>query len=101
LNQHGFSDNPATSLDRLAINPSRYTGGLLQPTVTRYLWKRHHIPTVQIELSAWVRVVDRLPSASNAKNNSAPHFRGDPDRVVRVYNALLQFLQEVLARKVE
>jgi hypothetical protein len=90
--RHGFSFNPDSSLDSLVANHPRYTGGVRQPTITRYVWRRHHTPAVQIELSAWVRIVERLPSASNAQNGSAPHFRGDGARILRVYEALREFI---------
>lgn len=91
----GFTTDPDSSLDRLALNPARYTGGILQPTITRYLWRKHHIPAVQIELSAWVRIVRRLENASNAKSGAAPYFRGDGSRIQRVYEALRTFIEQV------
>ena len=90
--QHGFSADPESSLDRIVMNPSRYTGGMLQPTITRFAWRIHRIPAVQIELSAWVRVVERLPEATNARNGTAPHFRGDGVRIRRAYEALSNFI---------
>ncbi len=92
----GFIADPPSSLDRLVMNPPRYTGGVRQPTITRYVWRQHHIPAVQIELSAWVRVVQRLESASNARNGSAPDFRGDGARIIRVFQALYAFIIETL-----
>jgi hypothetical protein len=97
--EQGFSFESESSLDRLVLNPSRYTGGIRLPTITRYAWRRHHIPAVQLELSAWVRIVERLPNAYNAVNGTAPHFRGDGSRIVRTYNALLNFVQYVLDSK--
>lgn len=93
---HGFTLEAATSLDRLAVNLPRYMGGAVQPTITRYLWEQQGIPAVQIELSAWVRVVARLPSATNAKNSTSPDFRGEPGRILRVASALVAFLQRSL-----
>jgi hypothetical protein len=43
---------------------------------------------VQVELNAWVRIVQRLPSASEAQRGIAPHFWGDPERIRRVLVAL-------------
>ncbi len=37
-------------------------------------------------------VIERLPSASNAQNGSAPYFRGDGQRILRVYEALREFI---------
>ncbi|SRR5258708_4097254 len=95
--QQGFSPEPESSLDRLVMNPPRYTGGVRQPTITRYVWRRHGIPAVQVEMSAWVRIVERLPEASNARSGIAPHFRGDGTRILRTYTALRRFIGEVLA----
>lgn len=92
--RHGFNADPDSSLDRIVINPPRYTGGVRQPTITRYMWRRHHVPSVQVELSAWVRVVRRLANASNARNGTAPHFRGDGERILRVFHALRDFILE-------
>src|SRR5262249_38729769 len=94
--KQGFFANPESSLDRLVCNPARYTGGVRQPTVTRYVWRKHNIPAAQIELSAWVRIVQRLATASNAQNGSAPHFRGDGLRILRIYEALRSFISLVL-----
>jgi hypothetical protein len=94
--QHGFHAEAETSLDRLVLNPPRYTGGLRQPTITRYIWHKHGIPTVQVELSAWVRIVVRLESASNARNGTAPHFRGDGARIAGVYAALREYILQTL-----
>ncbi|MEP7284908.1 MAG: hypothetical protein ABI947_03975 [Chloroflexota bacterium] len=96
--RQGFTPDAETSLDRLVMNPPRYTGGIRQPTITRYVWRQHHIPAVQIEMSAWVRVVQRLPNASNARNGSAPDFRGDGKRIVRAYAALQTFVDECSAQ---
>lgn len=92
----GFTPDADTSLDRLALNLPRYMGGAVLPTVTRYLWEQHSIPAAQIELSAWLRVVKRLPSASNARNGTSPDFRGDPTRIVRGVSALYAFIRQVL-----
>jgi hypothetical protein len=94
--QHAFHDNPACSLDRLVTNHPRYTGGVLQPTITRYVWRQHHIPTAQIELISWVRIVERLSSSTNARNGLAPYFRGDGLRILRVYDAIRTFVNQVL-----
>jgi hypothetical protein len=96
LEQNGFRADPDTSLDRLAVNPPRYTGGMRLPTITRYAWRQHNIPAVQIEISAWARIVERLPNASNARNGTAPYFRGDSARILRVFNALRDFILTVL-----
>ena len=95
--QHGFKPDPDTSLDRLVSNPPRYTGGVRQLTITRYAWQRYHIPAVQIEMSAWVRIVERLENASSFRNGTAPRFRGDGVRILRAYQALRSFIVDTLA----
>jgi hypothetical protein len=90
--RQGFIDQAVTSLDRLAINLTRYMGGAKLPTITRFLWEQFHLPCAQIELSAWVRIVQRLPNATNSKNMTSPEFRGDPSRIGRVLDALTDFL---------
>jgi hypothetical protein len=94
--RHGFIVDPACSLDRLVTNHPRYTGGVLQPTVTRYIWRTHHIPTAQIELISWLRIVERLSTASNARNGLAPYFRGDGQRILRVFQAIREFITKVI-----
>lgn len=93
--RQGFTADPDSSLDRLAMNPPRYTGGVRQPTITRYAWRNHHIPAVQVELTAWLRIVERLPSASNAKSGIAPYFRGDGQRILRAFCTLRDFINAV------
>ncbi|MBX3083588.1 MAG: hypothetical protein KF716_18285 [Anaerolineae bacterium] len=96
--QHGFIDQAPTSLDRLALNLGRYMGGARLPTITRFLWEQHQLPCAQIELSAWMRIVQRLPNATNAKNMTSPDFRGDPARILRVLEALTSFLRQILTK---
>lgn len=83
----------ASGLDRLALNPPHYTGGVSDPTITRFAWRELGVPAVQVELNAWVRIVQRLPSASEAQRGIAPHFRGDPERIHRVLAALAQIVE--------
>ena len=92
----GFTFDSDSSLDRLALNPPRYTGGIRLPTITRYAWRHHHIPAAQIEINAWARLVERLPNAYNAVNGTSPNFRGDGSRIERTYTALLNFIRYVL-----
>ncbi len=83
----------ASSLDRLALNPPHYTGGVSDPTITRFAWRELGVPAVQVELNAWVRIVQRLPSASEAQRGIAPLFWGDPERIRRVLAALTQIVE--------
>ncbi|MBX3064974.1 MAG: hypothetical protein U0528_14220 [Anaerolineae bacterium] len=89
-----YEEADTPSLDRVAINPPRYTGGFKLPTITRHVWERHQIPAVQIELSAWVRITRRLENATNARNGTSPNFRGDLGRIGFVCTALHNFIND-------
>ena len=93
LGEIGLETNgPASSLDRLALNPRRYAGGSHRPTVTRYLWQTTGVAALQLEINAWVRVVERLPTSYAALNGEAPDFRGDPARIRRTLDGLLRIV---------
>ncbi len=92
----GFHTNSrASSLDRIAINPSRYAGGARRPTVTRFVWQQLGVPAMQIEINAWARVVARLPESYEALRGVAPDFRGDPARIRRVLSGLMRIVEAV------
>jgi hypothetical protein len=85
--QAGFvEDGYSCSLDRLVLNHPFYTGGLKHPTITRFVSQELNIPAMQIEINAWIRVIERLPHASNA--HAALNFRADVGRFERVIEAL-------------
>jgi len=91
----GFRRHTPHHLDTLAVNHPRYTGGLTMPTITRFAHQELGLAAVQIEINAWVRVLERLPHATNAQENNAPHFRGDPLRFQRMIRALSQIVARV------
>lgn len=92
----GFStDGVAPSLDRLAVNLPKYAGGTHMRTVTRFVWERLGIPTMQIEINSWARIVERLPASYEARHGIAPDFRGDPVRISRMLSGLLQIIMMV------
>lgn len=80
-------------LDQLVINHPRYTGGLARPTITRFVSQRLGIAAMQVEINAWLRIEERLPSSTNALQKISPHFRGDAERMQRT----LAVLQSVVA----
>ncbi len=84
-----------SSLDRLAVNLSRYAGGTHRPTVTRFVWQQLGVAAMQIEINAWARIVERLPSAYAARRGIAPQFRGEPQRIMCVLAALARIVDEV------
>lgn len=90
----GFVERGApSSLDRLALNPSRYAGGTHRPTVTRFVWQVLGIAAVQIEINAWARIVQRLPDSYAAQRGISPDFRGEPGRIRRVLAALTSIIK--------
>ena len=100
IEAHGFRmDEAAFSLDRLAINHPRYTGGLRRPTITRFVFEELGLPAVQIEINAWIRILKRLPASSNATSNLAPDFQGDARRFVRVMDALARLVEDIGQKK--
>lgn len=96
IEAQGFRmDDTAFSLDRLAINHPRYTGGLRRPTITRFVYEELSLPAVQIEINAWIRILKRLPASTNASSNLAPDFKGDTRRFVRVMDALTRIVEDI------
>ena len=87
LRAHGFQlAETAPSLDRVALNHPRYTGGVHRQTVTRFVWEVCGVEAAQLEINAWLRVVQRLEGATDYRE--APRFRGDPARILRLLDAL-------------
>lgn len=96
----GFSfDKTIVSLDRLVLNHPYYTGGLTRPTITRFVSENFQLPAAQIEINGWLRILQRLPTSSNALNNTAPHFRCDYGRFERVISALVGIVDYIASRK--
>ncbi len=70
------------------------SGGQRQETITSYVSQILHIPAVQIELNAFLRVVRRLPEAS-----VRDPFEGDLQHILQTIKMLSQLVL-VLAEKV-
>jgi hypothetical protein len=83
----GFKPNGVRRLDTLAINHPLYTGGLTRPTITRFAFYQLHIPAIQVEINAWLRILKRTPQSSNALDNNAPNFQCDHQRFRRLMDA--------------
>lgn len=90
----GFLRHAAPSpIETLALNHPQYTGGLIRPTITRFVHQGLAIPAIQIEINAWARIVERLPHSTNAKNKTAPDFRGSSVLIRRMLTALVRITQ--------
>jgi hypothetical protein len=82
-------------LDVVALNLPRFTGGLHQPTITRFAYERLSVPCVQVEINAWLRVARRLATSTNAQKGIAPHFQADPERLARLLAVLRLIVNSV------
>ncbi len=94
LEEGSFSTNlDRPSLDRLALNHPRYTGGVNRCTVTRFAWRRCGVASAQLEINAWLRVVRRLEDAGMYKE--MPHFRGDRARILQLLKTLVALIESI------
>lgn len=94
--QEGFRQQGYTcSLDRLVLNHPLYTGGLVRPTITRFVSEQLNIAAVQIEMNAWLRVLERLPTASEAQRHPPPYFFCDRERFLRVMGVFSRLVDAV------
>lgn len=85
LQDHGFGpDRP--SLDRIDVDDVFTAQGVDdQETITRYAWESLRVPSVQVEIHPELRIVERREDATLP----AP-FGGDPDRIRRMVQALVE-----------
>lgn len=79
-------DFPALRWDRFVLNHGRFTGGLANHTVTRFVAATLGIHAAQVELCASLRIVRRL------SGRRAGEFRGDAVGITRVVAALEQLV---------
>jgi hypothetical protein len=75
-------------LDRLALNPLDYRGGVRQHTVTRFVWERCRVNAAQIEINAHLRVVP-------THNGRSLLITPDPIRQRRAIAALVNIILAV------
>lgn len=95
---HNFS--PAAERDLAAygelrwnhfvLNHSRFTGGLINHTVTRFAAETLGVAAAQIELCSAVRVVRRGPLSRHPRA-----FQGDPQGIAQTFRALTATIQAV------
>ncbi|MBI1881978.1 MAG: hypothetical protein HYR94_27700 [Chloroflexi bacterium] len=75
-------------LDRLALNPPAYRGGVYQHTVTRFVWEQCGVNAAQIELNAHLRIV-------SSQTATPLTFIPDPIRQRRAIKALIDIILAV------
>jgi len=87
------SQKKAQSYDKLqwqgfVMNHSRFTGGLVNHTITRFVSDSLGIAAVQIELCASIRIVHR-------DKQFLPTFAGKPNGIMQVYMALSGLVRNI------
>lgn len=76
-------------LSRLDVDRTFTAGdGQRQETITRFAAQQLRLPTAQIELNAYLRVVRRFPDASDREP-----FQGDPQHILHAIRALCRLVQ--------
>lgn len=88
-----LSQKKAKSYNKLqwrgfVMNHSRFTGGLVNHTITRFVSETLGISAVQIELCATIRIVHR-------DKDFLPAFTGNPQGIKQAYLALANLIQKI------
>lgn len=95
--QYGYTRHATEQLlDRFAVNLSRYTGGLKHPTITQFASQELGIPAAQLEINAWLRVLQRHAHSCNARSDIAPHFQGDHSRFRQLMLTLIDLIPRLI-----
>ena len=76
--------------DRLVVNDPRFTGGVSQDTITRFVSQDLGVPAAQVELHEACRIVKRFKDA-----HLATSFHGDRGRIERVIRACVAVVEGV------
>ncbi len=90
-NCNGF---PHLKWDHFIINHSRFTGGIVNHTVTRFASETLGIAAAQIELCSTVRVIAHH---FNHQSPPFPPFKGNADGIERTFNALADVVRKIAA----
>ncbi len=80
---------PHLQWDRFVINHSRFTGGIVNHTITRFASERLGINAAQIELCSSIRVV------GHPHNSTLPPFKGNSVGIARIFNALSDLIYKL------
>ncbi|GJM42543.1 MAG: hypothetical protein DHS20C20_28250 [Ardenticatenaceae bacterium] len=76
--------------DHFVLNHSRFTGGVTNQTITRFVSQQLGIPALQVELCAAVRVV-----ANPTSRLPFPPYRGQPEPILQTVAALQAVIQKI------
>jgi hypothetical protein len=88
---HGFGTEQPPA-DRLVVNDPRFTGGLSQDTITRFVSQELAVPAAQVELHEACRIVKRFKDA-----HLETPFHGDGERIEQVIRACVDVVRTVAA----
>jgi hypothetical protein len=88
-----ISQKKVKSYDKLqwqgvVMNHSRFTGGIVNHTITRFVSQSLGIAAVQIELCASIRIVHR-------DKHFLPPFTGSPQGITQTYLALINLIRRI------
>jgi hypothetical protein len=88
LYRQGFRES-GPWLSRLDLDQTfTAAGGTRQETITRYCWQKMRIPAAQLEFNAYLRVVRRLPEATEREP-----FKGEPEQIQKAVRTLLALVR--------
>lgn len=85
-----LTPDPASAWRRVVVDHKKFTGGVVNSTVTRYAAMELGIPSVQIELSSEVRVVE-----SAATEDWPYEYRGNPEAINATVTALTSLVESI------
>jgi len=75
---------------RFVFNHSRFTGGLVNHTITRFVNETLKTSAVQIEICTSLRIVNR-------EDKQQPSFSGNKQGITKTFNALAEVIQQIAA----
>lgn len=86
---------PQLQADHFVLNHSRFTGGVKNHTVTRFVSQELNVPAAQLELCSSLRVVQR--EWMEAGQSWPQLFQGDPDGIRHVVTTLIRLVDQLKA----
>lgn len=89
INANQLDLNAIDAWRRVVVDHPKFTGGVVNHTVTRFASEQLQVDAVQIELSSEVRVVDSPAS------DDGPGYRGNPEAIVSAVSALQSLILSI------
>jgi len=82
---------PSLQWDRYVVDHRRFTGGVINHTVTRFATGVLHIQAIQLELCAALRIVRQVGSRALVDD-----YQGDPAGIIRAFAALEEMVMKLV-----